>query len=120
MAQKGVQLDEETFYCSVCLDLLTKPVTIPCGHSYCMNCIKAHWDGQDEKKLYSCPQCRQTLTPRPALVKNTMLAALIIMHYDCRYECLIQIKSSKENLHTNSIFYITGVKHAARGPNPAR
>ncbi|XP_029992524.1 tripartite motif-containing protein 16-like [Sphaeramia orbicularis] len=77
MAQKGVQLDEETFYCSVCLDLLTKPVTIPCGHSYCMNCIKAHWDGQDEKKLYSCPQCRQTLTPRPALVKNTMLAALV-------------------------------------------
>ncbi|XP_073333805.1 tripartite motif-containing protein 16-like [Pagrus major] len=77
MAEKGVQLDRETFSCSICLDLLKDPVTIPCGHSYCMNCIKSFWEGEDEKKIHSCPQCRQTFTPRPALVKNTMLAALV-------------------------------------------
>ncbi|XP_030259353.1 tripartite motif-containing protein 16-like [Sparus aurata] len=77
MAEKGVQLEEEAISCSVCLDLLKHPVTIPCGHSYCKNCIKSHWDKEDEKKTHSCPQCRQSFTPRPVLVKNNMLAFLV-------------------------------------------
>ncbi|XP_071368693.1 tripartite motif-containing protein 16-like [Centroberyx affinis] len=77
MAQQGIQLDGEKFCCSICLDLLKDPVTIPCGHSYCMSCIKSCWDEEDQKKIHSCPQCRQTFTPRPVLVKSTVFAELV-------------------------------------------
>ncbi|KAF7644882.1 hypothetical protein LDENG_00214000 [Lucifuga dentata] len=42
-----------------------------------MRCVKNFWDEEDQKEIYSCPQCRQTFTPRPLLVKNTMLADLV-------------------------------------------
>ncbi|XP_076733050.1 tripartite motif-containing protein 16-like [Maylandia zebra] len=70
-------MDQTKICCSVCLDLLKDPVTIPCGHSYCMNCIKSFWDEEEKKKIYSCPQCRRTFTARPVLMKNTMLADLV-------------------------------------------
>uniref|UniRef100_A0A3Q3B5S6 E3 ubiquitin/ISG15 ligase TRIM25-like n=1 Tax=Kryptolebias marmoratus TaxID=37003 RepID=A0A3Q3B5S6_KRYMA len=77
MAQKPVQLEREAFCCSICLDLLKDPVTIPCGHSYCMNCIKTHWNEEDQKGIHSCPQCRQTFKQMPVLKKNTMLTVLV-------------------------------------------
>uniref|UniRef100_A0A8C1M8W0 Tripartite motif-containing protein 16-like n=1 Tax=Cyprinus carpio TaxID=7962 RepID=A0A8C1M8W0_CYPCA len=67
----------EQFSCPVCLDLLKDPVTIQCGHSYCKSCITDCWDQEDQKRVYSCPQCRQTFSPRPALARNTMLAEVV-------------------------------------------
>ncbi|CAJ1059234.1 tripartite motif-containing protein 16-like [Xyrichtys novacula] len=77
MAKKEVHLDRESFSCLICLDLLKDPVTVSCGHSFCRSCIQSHWDKEDEKKIYSCPQCRETFIPRPVLKKNTMLAGLV-------------------------------------------
>ncbi|XP_038841905.1 tripartite motif-containing protein 16-like [Salvelinus namaycush] len=77
MAQQGDLLDQDQFCCSVCLDLLKEPVTIHCGHSYCRSCIEGCWDQDVLKGVYSCPQCRETFTPRPNLRKNNMLAELV-------------------------------------------
>ncbi|XP_052363558.1 tripartite motif-containing protein 16-like isoform X2 [Oncorhynchus keta] len=77
MAQQRVLLDQDQFCCSVCLDLLKEPVTIPCGHSYCRICIEGYWDQDVLKGVYSCPQCRETFTPRPNLRKNNMLAEMV-------------------------------------------
>ncbi|XP_051747703.1 tripartite motif-containing protein 16-like isoform X1 [Ctenopharyngodon idella] len=75
MAEARISQDE--FMCSVCLDLLKDPVAIPCGHSYCKICITGCWDQEDQMRVYSCPQCRQTFSPRPALAKNTILAEMV-------------------------------------------
>ncbi|KAI4890136.1 hypothetical protein NFI96_003586, partial [Prochilodus magdalenae] len=73
---EAVLKTQESFNCPICLDLLKDPVTIPCGHSYCLGCIKDCWNRDDQTRVYSCPQCRHTFTPRPILNKNTMLAEL--------------------------------------------
>ncbi|XP_033960810.1 E3 ubiquitin-protein ligase TRIM62-like [Pseudochaenichthys georgianus] len=77
MAKRKAQLDLDSVSCWICLDVMKGPVTIPCGHSYCMGCIKHYWDGEEQEKKESCPQCRKAFTLRPALVKDTMLAFLV-------------------------------------------
>ncbi|XP_070830910.1 finTRIM family, member 67 [Chaetodon trifascialis] len=77
MAQAGLVLDKDQFNCSICLDVLKDPVTIPCGHSYCSGCIQNYWDQDDYLGVFVCPQCRQNFNPRPLLARNTMLADVV-------------------------------------------
>ncbi|XP_069043944.1 E3 ubiquitin-protein ligase TRIM39-like isoform X2 [Lepisosteus oculatus] len=77
MAEGSISVSQDQFSCSVCLDLLKDPVALLCGHSYCMGCIKNCWDQEDQTGIYSCPQCRQTFTPRPDLHRNTILAEVV-------------------------------------------
>uniref|UniRef100_A0A668SUU1 FinTRIM family, member 83 n=1 Tax=Oreochromis aureus TaxID=47969 RepID=A0A668SUU1_OREAU len=69
MADSGFPLPPEAF-CPLCADTVRDPVTIPCGDTYCLECIKIYWDQFDHMGVYSCPQCRATFTPRPVLKRN--------------------------------------------------
>uniref|UniRef100_A0A8C8EWC4 FinTRIM family, member 82 n=1 Tax=Oncorhynchus tshawytscha TaxID=74940 RepID=A0A8C8EWC4_ONCTS len=61
------------FSCPLCVGLLRDPVAIPCGHSFCMDCISGYWNEADYTGIYICPQCKITFTQRPVLRPNTML-----------------------------------------------
>lgn len=64
--------------CSICLDVLKEPVTLHCGHSFCMDCLNNFWDVWDHRGGYECPECRHTYTSRPMLNKSTVLADLMV------------------------------------------
>uniref|UniRef100_A0A8C4RJG7 Tripartite motif-containing protein 16-like n=1 Tax=Erpetoichthys calabaricus TaxID=27687 RepID=A0A8C4RJG7_ERPCA len=65
---------QDEFTCSVCLDTLTDPVTIPCAHNFCLKCLTDFWD---QRQDCSCPQCRENFTTRPALRRNNLLNEVI-------------------------------------------
>ncbi|XP_039620696.1 uncharacterized protein LOC120536422 [Polypterus senegalus] len=77
MAALQLSLSVDRYSCSVCLDILKQPVTIPCGHNYCMKCITDCWDQADKDGLYRCPQCRQVFVSRPLIMRNEMLKDII-------------------------------------------
>ncbi|KAL2096974.1 hypothetical protein ACEWY4_006181 [Coilia grayii] len=69
--------EHEFVKCRICLDFLRDPVTLLCGHNYCMDCINGCWDQGDQKGVYSCPQCRRTFPSRPVLNKNDVFAEVV-------------------------------------------
>ncbi|KAI4564355.1 hypothetical protein MJT46_010153 [Ovis ammon polii x Ovis aries] len=58
-SEKLVNLQEEVT-CPICLELLTEPLSLDCGHSFCQICITANSKesvtGQEEER--KCPVCR--------------------------------------------------------------
>ncbi|XP_021269158.1 zinc finger protein RFP-like isoform X2 [Numida meleagris] len=44
--------------CSICLGYFQDPVSIPCGHNFCRECITRCWEGLEGN--FPCPQCRKT------------------------------------------------------------
>ncbi|XP_058626904.1 tripartite motif-containing protein 16-like [Onychostoma macrolepis] len=77
MAESASSRFVDQFSCPVCLDGLKEPVTIPCGHSYCMSCITDCWGQKEQGPPYRCPQCRESFSQRPLLKKNTLIAEMM-------------------------------------------
>uniref|UniRef100_A0A674IPM6 Uncharacterized protein n=1 Tax=Terrapene triunguis TaxID=2587831 RepID=A0A674IPM6_9SAUR len=55
---QGIQ--EET-KCPICLEYLTDPVTMDCGHNFCQGCISNYCDKWEEYGPLECPVCRHRI-----------------------------------------------------------
>ncbi|XP_042354095.1 E3 ubiquitin-protein ligase TRIM39-like [Plectropomus leopardus] len=67
-------LSEEQFLCCICLDVFTDPVTIPCGHNFCKNCITQHFNVNSAQ--CQCPMCKKHFKSRPELPVNTFISEM--------------------------------------------
>ncbi|XP_078138352.1 E3 ubiquitin-protein ligase TRIM21-like [Centroberyx gerrardi] len=73
MSAASCLLSEEQFLCSICLDVFTDPVSIPCGHSFCKNCITQHWDISVQCQ---CLMCKEVFNTRPELHVSSLLSEI--------------------------------------------
>ncbi|XP_049930769.1 E3 ubiquitin-protein ligase TRIM39-like [Epinephelus moara] len=74
MSAASCVLSEEQFLCCICLDVFTNPVTIPCGHNFCKNCITQHWNVNSSQ--CQCPMCKKHFKTRPELPVNTFISEM--------------------------------------------
>uniref|UniRef100_A0A8C4H7P6 Uncharacterized protein n=1 Tax=Dicentrarchus labrax TaxID=13489 RepID=A0A8C4H7P6_DICLA len=74
MAAANYLLSEDQFLCSICLDVLTDPVSTSCGHNFCKTCINEHWNINDQ---YMCPMCKKVFNTRPELHINTFISEMV-------------------------------------------
>ncbi|XP_078138183.1 E3 ubiquitin-protein ligase TRIM21-like isoform X2 [Centroberyx gerrardi] len=86
MSAASSLLSEEQFLCSICLDVFTDPVSTPCGHSFCKNCITQHWDVSVQCQ---CPMCNNLFYRRPELHVNTFISEMA-----AQFRKLAQMKAS--------------------------
>ncbi|XP_033840001.1 E3 ubiquitin-protein ligase TRIM21-like [Periophthalmus magnuspinnatus] len=69
---------EEQFKCCICLDIYRDPVSTPCGHNFCLDCIEGYWE---TKSRPECPLCKETFSSRPELRINHGFKE-IIRHFE--------------------------------------
>lgn len=91
MATTG-NLSEEQVHCSICLDVFTNPVSIPCGHNFCQSCILGYWK---TSPLYQCPMCKKSFHKRPDISVNTVLREIAEQFKEIRIKG-VEGKVSKE------------------------
>uniref|UniRef100_A0A3B5MVS1 G protein-coupled receptor 156 n=1 Tax=Xiphophorus couchianus TaxID=32473 RepID=A0A3B5MVS1_9TELE len=100
MATAASILSKEHLLCPICLDVFNQPVSTPCGHNFCRDCIQRYWQSTNPPQ---CPMCKHKLYKRPDLKVNTFISELAAQFKD-HGEMKDQIRSMnmevQEDIHS--------------------
>jgi hypothetical protein len=73
LSKKKQKVALDLITCSICLNILSKPHILECGHTFCYECIRT-WSNA----VYlngTCPKCRKELKVKPVL--DTLVEELV-------------------------------------------
>lgn len=56
MKPRKIRALHEALQCPICWEILDTPTTLPCGHSYCSDCIEGAVHAMD---AWQCPLCKK-------------------------------------------------------------
>ncbi|NXI45668.1 RN125 ligase, partial [Galbula dea] len=87
------QLLASSFGCSVCLEVLHRPVRTACGHLFCHSCISASL----KKNSWTCPYCRAYL-PSEGIPATDIAKKMENTYQNCT-ECETQVCLSEMRAH---------------------
>ncbi|XP_049338630.1 E3 ubiquitin-protein ligase TRIM21-like [Astyanax mexicanus] len=96
MASSSSLLSEDEFQCSICLDVFTDPVSTPCGHNFCMVCLREFWNSSSHCQ---CPVCKEEFSRRPELRVNTFISGLT-----AQFKKSLQKNTEKEKADSVEVF----------------
>ncbi|XP_045194691.1 E3 ubiquitin-protein ligase RNF166-like [Mercenaria mercenaria] len=111
-------LSLENFTCSICRDVYTNPVLIPCGnnHIVCKECVKHVLEDQEPK----CPVCRTKFQSRRIKLQDSLVRRMASTQLPC-FGCNTQVLVSQMNQHLadcdridKSITYFKPVKETTQ------
>uniref|UniRef100_A0A3P9MDM4 G protein-coupled receptor 156 n=1 Tax=Oryzias latipes TaxID=8090 RepID=A0A3P9MDM4_ORYLA len=91
----------EQLLCPICLDVFRLPVSTPCGHNFCSDCIRTYWQSPH---LAQCPVCKHRFYKTPDLKVNTFISE-VASHFR-ENKCEIVVVDQMISCRRQTIFEI--------------
>ncbi|XP_041347070.1 tripartite motif-containing protein 59-like, partial [Gigantopelta aegis] len=62
MASSLLGSSEDGVSCPLCISVYEDPRTLPCGHTFCSNCLQSHISASiSPDKTFRCPMCMRSI-----------------------------------------------------------